>query len=453
MKPLLQAMKERRLYLDGGMGSMLQAAGLPEGLLPDVWGMENPQAVQGVHRAYLEAGCRLITTNTFGTSAPKLAPYGVTPAQVMTAAVANVRAAMDQAGVTDGYVCADIGPSGKLLRPYGDLDFEAAVGLFAETVRAAAQAGADCILIETMSDLYEMKAAVLAAKENCDLPILASLIFDETGKLLTGGSPRAAVALLEGLGVDVFGLNCGLGPKEMAPVFQALWEDTSTPLLLQPNAGLPRSEGGKAVYDVSPADYARQMRPLAPMATLLGGCCGTTPDHLRALIQATQDIPLPEIPQWDTLLISSYCQAVALDGRDPVIIGERINPTGKKKLQTALREVKEETGLDLISWRWHGIVTFVSDEYPTEYMYLYTSSDYTGGLIDCDEGELEWVPKSRIFELPIWPGDRIFLHLMQTGIPFFSLKLVYRKDRLIAVKLNHRELSPEEIGSLISSPI
>ena len=191
MKPLLQAMKERRLYLDGGMGSMLQAAGLPEGLLPDVWGMENPQAVQGVHRAYLEAGCRLITTNTFGTSAPKLAPYGVTPAQVMTAAVANVRAAMDQAGVTDGYVCADIGPSGKLLRPYGDLDFEAAVGLFAETVRAAAQAGADCILIETMSDLYEMKAAVLAAKENCDLPILASLIFDETGKLLTGGSPRA----------------------------------------------------------------------------------------------------------------------------------------------------------------------------------------------------------------------------------------------------------------------
>ena len=311
MKPLLQAMKERRLYLDGGMGSMLQAAGLPEGLLPDVWGMENPQAVQGVHRAYLEAGCRLITTNTFGTSAPKLAPYGVTPAQVMTAAVANVRAAMDQAGVTDGYVCADIGPSGKLLRPYGDLDFEAAVGLFAETVRAAAQAGADCILIETMSDLYEMKAAVLAAKENCDLPILASLIFDETGKLLTGGSPRAAVALLEGLGVDVFGLNCGLGPKEMAPVFQALWEDTSTPLLLQPNAGLPRSEGGKAVYDVSPADYARQMRPLAPMATLLGGCCGTTPDHLRALIQATQDIPLPEIPQWDTLRISSYCQAQA----------------------------------------------------------------------------------------------------------------------------------------------
>lgn len=338
MKPLLQAMKEKRLYLDGGMGSMLQAAGLPEGLLPDVWGMENPAAVQGVHRAYLEAGCRLITTNTFGTCALKLAPYGVTPEQVMTAAVSNVRAAMDQAGVTDGYVCADIGPTGKLLRPYGDLDFEDAVSLFAETVRAAVQAGADCILIETMSDLYEMKAAVLAAKETCGLPILASLIFDESGKLLTGGSPQAAVALLEGLGVDVLGLNCGLGPRQMAPVFQALWENASVPLLLQPNAGLPRSQGGQAVYDLGPAEFAAEMVPLASMATLLGGCCGTTPDHLRSLIEATQGIPLPEITQKETLLISSYCQAVALDGNDPVIIGERINPTGKKKLQAALRE-------------------------------------------------------------------------------------------------------------------
>lgn len=338
MRPLLQAIKEQRLYLDGGMGSMLQAAGLPEGMLPDVWGMESPAAVQAVHRAYLEAGSRLITTNTFGTCALKLAPYGVTPEQVMTAAVANVRAAMDQTGVSDAYVCADIGPTGKLLRPYGDLDFEDAVALFAETVRAAVKAGADCILIETMSDLYEMKAAVLAAKENCDLPILASLIFDESGKLLTGGSPRAAVALLEGLGVDVLGLNCGLGPQEMAPVFRALWEDASIPLLLQPNAGLPRSQNGQAVYDLGPADFAVQMVPLAPMATLLGGCCGTTPDHLRALMEATKDIPLPQVTEKDTLFISSYCQAVALDGRDPVIIGERINPTGKKKLQAALRE-------------------------------------------------------------------------------------------------------------------
>ena len=170
MKPLLTAIREGRLYLDGGMGSMLQAAGLPEGRLPDVWGVENPQAVQAIHRAYLEAGCRLITTNTFGTTAPKVEPYGHTVAQVMSAAVANVRAAMDQAGVTDAYVCADIGPTGKLLRPYGDLDFEEAVARFAAPIRAAEEAGADCILIETMSDLYEMKAAVVAAKENCSLP-------------------------------------------------------------------------------------------------------------------------------------------------------------------------------------------------------------------------------------------------------------------------------------------
>ena len=338
MKTVLEAIKERRLYLDGGMGSMLQAAGLPEGLLPDVWSIQNPQAIQNVHRQYLEAGCRIITTNTFGTNRQKLAPYGLTPAQVMTAAVANVRAAMEQAGVTDGYVCADLGPTGKLLKPYGDLDFEDAVDLFAETARAAAQAGADCVLVETMSDLYELKAAVVAVKENCDLPVFASLIFDGTGKLLTGGSPRAAVALLEGLGVNVFGINCGLGPKEMAPVFEAFWADSSTPLLLQPNAGLPRSEGGKAVYDVDPQTYAAEMLPLAPMATVMGGCCGTTPAHLKALIEATRDIPLPEVTQKETCFITSYCQAVALDGKHPVIIGERINPTGKKKLQAALRE-------------------------------------------------------------------------------------------------------------------
>ena len=338
MKTILEAIKERRLYLDGGLGSMLQAAGLPEGLLPDLWSIQNPETVQNVHRQYLEAGCRLITTNTFGTNPQKLAPYGVTCGEVMAAAVANVRAAMDQTGVTDGHVMADIGPTGKLLKPYGDLDFEDAVSLFAESIRGAAQAGADAILIETMSDLYEMKAAVVAAKENCGLPIFASLIFDATGKLLTGGSPRAAVALLEGLGVDVFGINCGLGPKEMAPVFEDFWGDSSTPLLLQPNAGLPRSEGGKAVYDVDPADYARQMLPLAPMATVMGGCCGTTPAHLKALIDATRDIPLPQVTRKDVCFISSYCQTVALDGKTPVVIGERINPTGKKKLQAALRE-------------------------------------------------------------------------------------------------------------------
>lgn len=335
---LLETMGKKRLYFDGGMGSMLQDAGLPEGLLPDVWNLEQPQAVIAIHRQYLRAGSRLMTTNTFGSAPQKLAPYGMTPEKVFAAAVQNTRRAMEAEGVTDGYVCADLGPSGKLLKPYGDLEFEEAVERFAQQARAAEKAGADCILIETMSDLYEMKAAVLAAKENTSLPVLASLIFDGTGKLLTGGSPAAAVAVLEGLGVDALGLNCGLGPVEMAPVFAQLWQHASVPLLLQPNAGLPRSENGKAVYAVGPEAYAAEMKKLAPWATLLGGCCGTTPAHIAALIAETKDLPLPEITPKETLLIASYCQAVALDGRDPVVIGERINPTGKKKLQAALRE-------------------------------------------------------------------------------------------------------------------
>ena len=338
MSTLLQEMKARRLYFDGGMGSMIQAAGLPEGLLPDIWNLERPEEIQAVHRAYLRAGSRLITTNSFGATALKLAPYGVAAGDVMRAAVANARAAMAAEGVADAYVCADIGPTGKLLKPYGDLDFEDAVALFAEPIRAAAEAGADAILIETMSDLYEMKAAVLAAKENCGLPVLATLIFDEGAKLLTGGSPRSAVALLEGMGVDAFGLNCGLGPKEMAPAIRQLWEDASTPLILQPNAGLPRSEAGKAVYDLAPDAFAAEMRALAPMATLLGGCCGTEPAHIAALIAATRDVPLPVVTQKDALLLTSYCQTARFDGTTPLIIGERINPTGKKKLQAALRE-------------------------------------------------------------------------------------------------------------------
>lgn len=332
---LLEAIRSGRLFFDGGMGSMLQAAGLPDGMLPDVWSVENPEAVRAVHRAYLEAGSRILTTNTFGTNAQKLAPYGLTARQVMSAAVENARAAIRDAG-TEAYVAADLGPTGKLLKPYGDLDFEDAVSLFAETARAAETAGADCILIETMSDLYELKAAVLAAKENTALPVFATLIFDTQGKLLTGGSPAAAVALLEGLGVDALGINCGFGPVQAASVLEDMWTYTSTPLILQPNAGLPRTENGRTVYDVSPAEFAADMQKLAPKVLLLGGCCGTTPDHLRAMIKACRSIPPEPVRRKDRLLITSYCKTVVLGG-GPVIIGERINPTGKKKLQAALR--------------------------------------------------------------------------------------------------------------------
>lgn len=333
---LLTALKERRLFIDGGLGSMLQEAGLPEGLLPDVWSVEAPERVQAVHRAYLEAGCDIITTNTFGATEEKLAQYGLTVGQVVLAAADNVRAAMRAVGKA-GFVAVDLGPTGKLLRPYGDLDFEEAVSRLAPLCRAAEEAQADCILIETMSDLYEMKAAVLAAKENCRLPIFASLIFDGQGKLLTGGDAKSAVALLEGLGVAAIGINCGLGPAQIAPVLKQMYQYASVPLFCQPNAGLPETQDGKTVYRVLPADFAAQMQDLAPYATLLGGCCGTTPAHLAETKAACRAVPLPRVTQKKRLLISSYCRTVVF-GEGPVVIGERINPTGKKKLQAALRE-------------------------------------------------------------------------------------------------------------------
>lgn len=334
--PMRAAIQQERLFFDGGMGSMLQAAGLPDGLLPDVWNIQNPAAVQAIHAAYLRAGSTVISTNTFGAAEDKLAPYGYCVAQVVDAAVQNVRAAMQETGKT-AYIAVDLGPTGKLLRPYGDLDFEDAVRRFVPLVQAAQGSGADCLLIETMSDLYEMKAAVLAAKEHSDLPIFASLIFDAQGKLLTGGDAKSTVALLEGLGVCAIGLNCGLGPAQLAPVLHDLYAAASIPLFVQPNAGLPETQEGKTVYRVSPSDFAAEMQALAPYARGLGGCCGTTPAHIEAMIAACRAILAPTITQKETLLISSYCRAVSF-GDTPIVIGERINPTGKKKLQAALRE-------------------------------------------------------------------------------------------------------------------
>lgn len=333
---LLDAVRQRRVFFDGAMGTMLQDAGLPAGRLPDLWCLERPETVRAVHAAYLQAGSGIIKTNTFGSNPYKLAPYGVTTQQVVEAAVGIAKNAV-AASAAEGWVALDIGPTGKLLKPYGDLDFEEAVSLFAPLVKAGAKAGADCILIETMSDTYELKAAVLAAKENADLPIFATLIFDESGRLLTGGDIPAVVALLEGLGVDAFGFNCGMGPAQVAPLVDELLRYTSTPVIVNPNAGLPRYEAGVTVFDVSPAEFADQMAALAPKALYLGGCCGTTPAHIAAMTAACRNVPAAPVPEKTPLLISSYGRAVALDG-DPVIIGERINPTGKKRLQQALRQ-------------------------------------------------------------------------------------------------------------------
>lgn len=324
---------KRILFFDGGMGSLLQERGLKAGELPEQWNLDNPQPVIDIHRAYAEAGADIILANTFGANRFKFDNSD----EIICAGIENARKGIMLSG-RNAYVALDIGPTGKLLKPMGTLDFEEAVSVFADIVKSGVKAGADLILIETMSDTYELKAAVLAAKENSGLPVIATVIFGENGKMLTGASPEAVAAMLEGLRVDALGMNCGLGPKQMKPVFARLSEYASIPLVINPNAGLPRAEGDKTVYDVGPDEFAADMEELIGMgAWFAGGCCGTTPEHIKALVNRCGGMkPLP-LTEKDHTIVTSYSRAVELGGT-PVIIGERINPTGKSKFKQALRD-------------------------------------------------------------------------------------------------------------------
>ena len=327
---------KKLLFFDGGMGTMLQSAGLKPGEVPDIWNVTNADKVAGVHRAYAEAGSNIILTNTFGCNDLKLEGTGHTAYEVAAAAVRNARAAVE--GLENKYVALDIGPSGKLLKPLGDLDFEDAVELFAKTVRGGVSEDPDLILVETMSDAYELKAAVLAAKENSELPVIATVTLDRRGKLLTGGDVKSVCALLEGLGVDALGLNCGLGPKEMLPFLKELASVCSLPIALQPNAGLPRAENGKTVFDVGPGEFAELMEQcIGEGVWLAGGCCGTTPAHIKALVQRCGNMLPPSPVKKAVTVAASYGHALYF-GRDTRIIGERINPTGKPRMKKALTE-------------------------------------------------------------------------------------------------------------------
>ena len=326
---------KRLVFFDGAMGTMLQENGLPAGAAPEPWNLTHPEIIRNIHRAYLEAGCDVLKTNTFGANPIKL--HDCSTEKAVSVGVALAKEAIRETG-RQAWVALDIGPTGRLLRPMGDLDFEEAYEAFREAAVCGERAGADLILIETMSDTYEVKAAVLAAKENTALPVIATLIFDEKGRLLTGGTIEAAAAMLEGLGVDALGLNCGLGPEQMEGLLPALRECCSLPLVINPNAGLPRFVDGKTVFDVNPDDFAEHMLRLAQGgAWMLGGCCGTTPRHIRAMVERCRALsPLP-LPSQKRTVISSYARAVRF-GADPVIIGERINPTGKSRFKQALRE-------------------------------------------------------------------------------------------------------------------
>ena len=325
--------KAEIILLDGGMGTMLQAAGLPLGQLPELWNITRPEAVSAVQRRYAEAGSKVLYTNTFGANRYKAAGCEYDVGELVAAGVRCARSAAE--GFDGVRVALDIGPTGRLLEPLGDLSFEEAYDVFREIVTAGAAAGADLVVIETMSDLGEMRAAVLAAKENCDLPVWATMTFEATGRTFLGVSVGAMALTLSGLGVDALGFNCSLGPKELLPLVEELRSWTDLPLIVKPNAGLPDPATGE--YHITPAEFAAELS-VAPEkgVTILGGCCGTTPDFIRAAAEALSGVrPAPRSDK----IRSGVCSATAAVETDGVrVIGERINPTGKKRFQQALRE-------------------------------------------------------------------------------------------------------------------
>lgn len=332
---ILDYIKENPLYLDGGMGTLLQSRGLGVGELPERWNITHPDVITEIHRAYYDAGSNVVSTNTFGANLLKFSAEELE--EIVAAAVKNAYVAKETSTNTEEkFIALDIGPTGKLLKPYGDLDFENAVSIFAETVKLGAKYGVDLIFIETMNDSYETKAALLAAKENCDLPVFVSNAYGSDGRLMTGASPAAMVALLEGMGADAIGANCSLGPRQLKPIVNELLEYASVPVLLKPNAGLPEVKDGKTVYDITPEEFADEVVSLmAKGVSIAGGCCGTTPDYIRAI--TSHKVNLTKNTPKNHTLISSYTHALEI-GKSPILIGERINPTGKKRFKQALRE-------------------------------------------------------------------------------------------------------------------
>ena len=328
---ITELMKKKRLYFDGGMGTLLQEKGLKAGEAPESWNISRPDDITAIHRAYIKAGSNIITTNTFGINRLKFSNYRELIAAGITCAK---DAAADKKEV---FVAFDMGPTGKLLEPLGDLAFEDAVELFAENVKAAAEYGADLILIETMNDSYETKAAVLAAKENCTLPVFVTNVYDEGCHTMTGANPAAMVAMLEGLNVDALGINCSLGPDKMLPAVKQLVQYATVPVIVNPNAGLPECVNGETVYNIDAESFSEYMKEIALCgASVLGGCCGTTPEYIRKTVEKTSRLPYSVPAVKSRTLVSSYTHAVEI-GASPLLIGERINPTGKKKFKEALR--------------------------------------------------------------------------------------------------------------------
>lgn len=318
------------VLLDGAMGTMLQAKGLPMGATPELVALEHPQWLLEIHRSYLEAGSQIIYANTFGANREKLAHCGADVEEVVHAAVSLAK----QAAQGRGLVALDIGPIGQLLQPTGTLEFEEAVDIFAQVVKAGVDAGADLAVIETMTDLQEARAALLAVKEHSDLPVMVTMTYEITGRTFLGCRPACAALTLEGMGADAIGINCSLGPREMPPLVEELTAWTTLPVVLKPNAGLPHPDGSG--YDITPQEFAHSLAQCAQLGVqVFGGCCGTTPEYIRLLRDALRGTQVKNVPRSVPAAVCSATQVVPIDRVR--VIGERINPTGKKQMKEALR--------------------------------------------------------------------------------------------------------------------
>ena len=325
--------RKRFVFLDGGMGTQLQARGLQPGQKPELAALEMPDTLTAIHTDYANAGADILLANTFGANAKKLAGCGHTVEEIVTASIACARKAAE---TTNACVALDIGPLGELLVPAGTLSFEDAYAEFAQVIRAGAAAGADLVFLETMTDLYELKAAILAAKENCDLPVFTSMSFESRGRTFTGCTVESYAVTAAGLGADAVGINCSLGPKEILPFAQRLCRSVpaGVPVFVKPNAGLPNPDGS---YNLDPDEFAAEMKEYAAIGvSMVGGCCGTTPAFIAKLHETFSPLtPADKIP----IRRSSLCTPVRfVDVQGITVVGERINPTGKKRLQQALRD-------------------------------------------------------------------------------------------------------------------
>ena len=353
---VLDYLRDHFLLLDGGTGTMLQAAGLKSGERPELWNLSRPEAIAALHEAYFRAGSNVVASNTFGVNLFHYSPEEAD--RLMTAAVSLAKKAASAVSHPT-FIACDLGPTGRMLKPLGDLDPEKAVENYAFLARSAERAGADLILIETMNDALETKAALLGVREGCGLPVFVSNAYSENGRLMTGASPLAMVSLLEGMGADAVGVNCSFGPRELVPVVREYLRHASVPVLMKANAGMPRVDNGKTVYDISPEEFAETEAAMAAEGVrILGGCCGTTPVHIAALAKALAGMtPVPVLPKQETVVCSGSQAAVF--GQEPLLIGERINPTGKKKLKQALLDgdwsyvleqatLQEERGVHLL---------------------------------------------------------------------------------------------------------